>query len=355
MITQIRNWLDRRFSNPELLILLFSLLVLVLFFHFLGSLLAPVLASVIIAYLLDSSVNRLTAWKVPHILAVSLVVLLFIGIFLLIFLVVFPIVWKQLMNLISELPSMLRKSEQFLLHLPERYPDFITSTQIQTVVASFQSNLSDIGKFLVKYSLSTVFSLITIVVYCILVPLMVFFFLKDRNVIIQWFSRYMPRKRRLIREVWSEVNAQIGNYIRAKVLEIIIVGVVSVIAFSILGLHYGILLAVLVGLSVLIPYAGVILVTIPVVLIAYMQWGGDTHFWVTTIVYLVIVALDGNVLAPILFSETMQIHPVAVIVAVIIFGSIWGFWGIFFAIPLATVLKALLNVWSHSSKETVSR
>lgn len=350
MFNQFRNWLNRRFSNPELVVLLFSIFLLMLFLHFLGALLAPVFAAIIIAYLLDGMVKRLVSWKMPHILAASLVCLLFIGIFLLALFVIFPLVWQQLINLFSELPGMFKRGEQFLMHLPQRYPDFVSTTQIQNFMSSFQSDLSRFGKVMIKYSLTTIFSLITLIVYCVLVPLMVFFILKDRDAILQWFSTYMPRKRRLIQKVWGEVNDQIGNYIRAKVFEIIIVAVVTGIAFSILGLNYSLLLAVIVGLSVLIPFAGVIVVTIPVVIIAFLQWGGDAQFWYTVITYLIIVTLDGNLLAPILFSETMQIHPVAVIIAVIIFGGLWGFWGIFFAIPLATLVKAILNVWQDAGE-----
>lgn len=351
MITQIKNWLNKRFANPELVILLFSILAFVLVLHFFAGLLAPVLASVVIAYLLDGLVLKLERWRFPKMLAVSLVCLLFVGVFLLAFLVLLPLVWQQTISLVSELPSMFKSVEVYLLKLPERYPDMLSTTTLHNFINSFQADFSNLGREIVKYSLSTVFSLITIVVYCILVPLMVFFFLKDRDRIISWFAIYMPRRRRLIREVWYEVNEQIGNYIRAKVLEVIIIGVVSMISFWSMGLRYAILLAVLTGLSVLVPYAGVIIVSIPVLIIAFLQWGLVAHFLYFLLIYSIIMVLDGNVLAPLLFSETMRIHPLAVIVAVIIFGGIWGFWGVFFAIPLATVVMAILNVWRETGKE----
>ena len=161
----------------------------------------------------------------------------------------------------------------------------------------------------------------------------------------------MPEKRGLLDSVWDEVDLQLGNYIRAKVLEILIVTVVTLIAFVWLGLEYAVLLSVLVGLSVLVPYVGVIVSSIPVVIIAYLQWGWSTDFAYLVVVYGIIVTIDGNVLGPLLFSEAMKIHPVAVIIAILIFGALWGFWGIFFAIPLAVVVKAVLNVWLTHNKE----
>ena len=136
-----------------------------------------------------------------------------------------------------------------------------------------------------------------------------------------------------------------ANYVRGKAIEIVIVGMVSFIAFLILGLQYAALLAMLIGLSVLIPYIGATVVTIPVLLVGYFQWGYSSEFLWLVVVYGIIQLLDGNVLVPLLFSEVVNLHPVAIIIAVLFFGGIWGFWGLFFAIPLATLVKAVYNAW----------
>ena len=99
------------------------------------------------------------------------------------------------------------------------------------------------------------------------------------------------------------------------------------------------------GLSVLIPYVGAAVVTIPVALVAFFQWGWNGEFFYLILVYGIIQALDGNVLVPLLFSEAVNLHPVAIILAVLVFGGFWGLWGVFFAIPLATLIKALLQSW----------
>ena len=110
------------------------------------------------------------------------------------------------------------------------------------------------------------------------------------------------------------------------------------------------LLGLLVGLSVIIPYIGATLVTLPVALVGFFQWGLTADFYYMLAVYLVIQALDGNVLVPLLFSEAVNLHPVAIILAVLFFGGIWGMWGVFFAIPLATLIKAVINAWPNSSE-----
>jgi putative permease len=99
----------------------------------------------------------------------------------------------------------------------------------------------------------------------------------------------------------------------------------------------------------LIPYVGFIVTTIPVVLVGYFQWGGDGgvtgQFAMMLYTYLMVQFIDGNILVPILFSEVVNLHPIAIIIAILFFGSIWGFWGVFFAIPLATLVNAIINAW----------
>jgi putative permease len=120
---------------------------------------------------------------------------------------------------------------------------------------------------------------------------------------------------------------------------------VSWIAFRLLGLQYAVLLAAVTGVSVLIPYVGATVVALPVALVAYFQFGLAAQFYWVMLAYGVIQFLDGNVLVPLLFSEAVNLHPVAIIVAILFFGGLWGFWGIFFAIPLATVIQAILRAW----------
>jgi putative permease len=139
---------------------------------------------------------------------------------------------------------------------------------------------------------------------------------------------------------------QLGNYVRGKFSEIFILWAVSYATYAAMGLNYAMLLAVCMGLSVIIPYVGATLVTFPVLGVAYFQWGlsGDEFMYIV-IAYSIIQALDGVVLVPVLFSEAVNLHAIAIIVAILFFGGLWGLWGVFLAIPLATVVKAVLTAW----------
>ena len=229
--------------------------------------------------------------------------------------------------------------------LPERYPDLLSHAQALEIISQIRVQLTDYGQSLVTSSITSAASIITIMIYMILLPILVFFFIMDKDKILSWATGFLPREHDLAAKIWGDVDVQIANYIRDKFWEILIVWIVTLIAFAFLGLQYALLLSFLVGISVLIPYVGAAVVTIPVVIIAWFQWGWSGEFATLVITYLVIQTLDGNLLVPLLFSEVVNIHPVAIIVAVLVFGGIWGLWGIFFAIPLATLVQSVIIAW----------
>ena len=344
MIEVLRGWYTRHFSDPQAVILAILLLVGFAVFYFLGGVLTPVIAAIVIAYVLEGLVKQLQALKVPHYVAVISVVILFTFFVLIIFLGLVPLFSKQLTQFFVELPNMLAHGQVQLMTLPEQYP-FISETQIQEIVLGVQSELASFGQKVVSVSLASAIDLFTLMVYMVVVPLLVFFFLKDKEKIIAWLMRFLPSKQGLASLVWYEVDRKIGNYIRGKLLEVAIVGFATYIPLKFMGLNYAALLSFLVGLSVIIPYVGAVAVTIPVALIAYFQWGLSSEFFYLLLVYGVIQFLDGNVLVPLLFSEVVNMHPAAIIISVLVFGGLGGVWGVFFAIPLATLIHTVINAW----------
>jgi putative permease len=256
-----------------------------------------------------------------------------------------PLAWRQLVSLAGEMPKMLDRGRELLGVLPERYPDIFGDGQLGEVISVVQSDLAGLGQSLVTMTLATIPSLFTLMLYMVLIPILVFFLLKDREQLMAWVGSFLPRERPLLREIWIEMDMQFANYARGKVVEIIVVGVVSYSAFAWMGLNYAALLGLFVGLSVIVPYIGAVIVTLPVVMVAFFQWGFTNEFYYLVAVYFIIQGLDGNVLVPLLFSEAVNLHPIAIILAVLFFGGIWGMWGVFFAIPLATLIKAIINSW----------
>ncbi|MDU8924619.1 AI-2E family transporter [Pasteurellaceae bacterium LIM206] len=353
MFEMLKNWYRRRFSDPQAMGLAAILLFGFIAIYFFSDLIAPLLIALVLAYLLQMPIGFITEkLKFPHILSITLVLGSFIALALVMVFGLVPSLINQTVNLFSDMPNMMNLLHQWLMSLPEHYPELVDSQMIDSIFTTIREKTLAFGESAVKFSLASLMNLVTIGIYAFLVPLMVFFMIKDRDELVASFSRFLPRNRNLANKVWGEMQQQIENYIRGKLLEILIVGVITYIIFLIFGLRYPLLLSVAVGISVLVPYIGAVLVTIPVVLVAVFQFGVTPTFWYLFITYVISQLLDGNLLVPFLFSEAVNLHPLTIIVAVLIFGGLWGFWGVFFAIPLATLVKAVVNAWPSNDELT---
>jgi putative permease len=384
MIARLSQWYQRYFSDPQVVVLALSLLLGLLVVVLFARMLTPVVASLIIAYLLEGGVQRLERFGMPRLVAVVSVFAAFMAGLLFLMFGLVPMLTRQLAAIVRELPGYVARAQEWLARLPERYPqlvaparggDSVPTGTIQedaggAVVVSEEAGqqlglisneqlsllIDNLGSELVNYganlvSLAGVMGVVHLLIFLVLVPVLVFFFLKDKSLLLGWMSRYLPRNRALAASVWREVDVQIGNYVRGKALEILIVWIVTYVVFTLLGMPFTMLLSMLVGLSVIIPFIGAAIVAIPVALVALVAFGLSASFWYVLIAYAIIQALDGNVLVPILFSEVVSLHPVAIILAVLVFGGIWGFWGVFFAIPLATLVNAVLRAWPRAPEE----
>lgn len=342
----ISDWFQRFFNDPQAVILTVVLVLGASVILIMGQDLAPVLASIVIAYLLEGIVQILQRYlRLPRLLATSVVFVLFVAFVLILLFGLLPLVSQQLTQLVQQLPVMIVTGQQLLLSLPEMYPELVTEAQVLSTINTLRAEVLNIGQNALAWSLAAGMGIITITIYLVLVPLLVFFFLKDKEMILSWLHGFMPHDHSLAQQVWREVDRQMGNYVRGKFLEILIVWAASFIAFSLMGLQFAMLLAMMVGLSVIVPFIGAVVVTLPVALVAFFQWGWSSEFLWLMGAYLIIQGLDGNVLVPVLFSEVVDLHPIAIITAVLVFGGLWGFWGIFFAIPLATVVQAIIKAW----------
>ncbi len=345
----INRWMNRHFSDEEAIYLVVLLVAGLLVLLFLGDVLAPVLAGLVLAFLLQGLVNQLARWGLPTAVGVYVAFLLFLGGGIALVLFLAPLVWQQLKSLALSLPDTFERLGEVTRGLADTFPEFVTEGQLTVWIDGAAGQLGNLSAAALQGLVTNVPSLVVVLIYLVLVPISVFFFLKDGRRLLAWFRSLLPAEKSLIDRVGDEMNVQLANYVRGKFIEILIVGSVTWVTFSLLGLNYSLLLSVLVGVSVLIPFVGAAVVTIPVVLVAIIQFGWSWEMaWVVG-AYLVIQALDGNVLVPLLFSEAVDLHPIAIIVAVLVFGGLWGVWGVFFAIPLATLVKAIYHAWPEES------
>ncbi len=346
----LQDWFKRHFTDPEIVILIILLVLCTVVMVTMGQTLAPILASVFIAYLLDGMVAPLERLHVPRFPAVLFIFLLFMAFSIFLLFGLLPMLSVQLGQFVRDLPNMFLRGKELIMLLPSKYPGVISQEHISALIDILQSELGNLGQKILTLSMASVRGIVTFLVYLVLMPLMVFFFLKDKQKLFDWMANFLPETQSMSGKVWQEVNRQFGNYVRGKFWEVLIIWAASYITFLLLGLKVAMLIGLLVGLSVLVPYIGATVVTFPVALVGIFQWGVSSEFMYLMIAYGVIQLIDGNLLAPLLLSEVVDLHPIAIVTAVLVFGGLWGFWGIFFAIPLATLVQAVLRAWAFRSQ-----
>ncbi len=352
MIEVFKAWYEKHFSDPQVIILAFLIVFGTVIILTWGHVLAPILAGLVIAYVLEGLVKIITRCGVPRILSVIISFSIFLAVVFIMLLGLIPLVSKQLSQLVREIPQMLNNLQALLLTIPEKYPVF-PQWQVEEVMAGINEEIVSLGQKMVSLSLASAADVFTLIVFLVVVPLLVFFLLKDKDQILSWMRRFLPEDYGLSFEVWKDVDSKMGEYIRGKLVEILIVAFATYVPLAYMGLNYAATLSLFVGVSVIVPYVGAVAVTIPVVLIAWFQWGASSEFVYLIVAYLVVQFLDSNILVPILFSNVVDMHPAAIIIAVLVFGGLWGIWGVFFAIPLATLVQAVINAWpSLQPKET---
>jgi len=348
VLEEINNLFRKIFSNEETLVFGMLLTVAFLILFFLGNFLTPFLISIIFAYLLVGMQKRLEDYGFNSTIALILTYSFFLllGIALMVWLG--PLVYQQLQSLILEIPKWVNAFMIFAQNVPEKYPDLVSSDQITAFLQSLSGQITAISQDFLKASIAGIQNTVTIAINLILLPILVFFFLFDREPIISGFLNILPRERAMLKKVWIEMDGQLSNYARGKAIEIVIVGSTAAILFMYFGLDYIALLSVFVGFSVLIPFLGAFIVTLPVAAVGLLQFGLSFDFWFLMGAYIVLQILDGYLLVPILFSDAVKLHPVIIMLAVFVFGGMFGFWGVFFAIPIATLIKAIWNSWPEN-------
>lgn len=322
----------------EILSLIFFFLTLIIIIK--SAFFLPIIISIIITYILNNIQKIVKSIGISKSISFIITYLIFITMFLLMLIIIFPLIFKQLANLFYDLPLIIQK----IKILTYKYPSIFSAEQINFLFSNITAYVQSIGKTIINASIISISIITKWILYIFIIPILVFFLLKDNEKILLWFNKIMPEKISFWKKIWTEISKQIENYIRGKLIEIIIIALTNYILFKIYNISYADLLAILVGLSVVIPYIGALIVSVPVILISIVQFGISNDLIYLITIYTLIQLLDGNILVPLLFSEAVNLHPISIIISIIVFGSTLNIYGVFFAIPLAIVIKAIINI-----------
>jgi len=352
-------WVSDRLADTQLMMLLASLLGIFTLLIFFSRILAPLLVAIALAYVLDTIVRFFVDRHMPHSTAVLLVFSTAMLLVMFTLLTIVPILTDQIIGLMNHLPDYIESIRTSMESFQSRYGvSWLNPENVQQLMESNSGEFQTWLTSMLKKSFALIPSIIALLVYMVLVPVLVFFLLKDKKAILLWSNELLPKERSLLKRVWLELDTQIGNYIQGRFWESVFIGLLMWMVFAMMGHDYALLLGVLTGISVWIPFVGAAVVTFPVIFLSFFQWGASDMTLYAILAYGIVQAFDANIVIPWLFSEIVDLHPIAIIMAVLVFGNFWGFIGVFIAIPMAVLVQSVLSIFlerqhqQHLSSDT---
>ena len=232
MLNYLKEWYDSNFTDPNqvslTLILFFSVLITYILIHTIS----PILVAIILAYMLEGLVqNLMKTTNLMRNFSVIIVFLVFLIVSILTMFMLIPLLLDQLTLFVKSLPEIFDKSKNLILGMYDKN-EYIPKDYIDNIFLGLQGETSKLGNSIFAFSIASAGGLFAIIVYTILVPIMIFFMLFDKDAINSWIAKFFPKKLELTQKVYSELNLKIGNYIRCKFIEIIIVWIASFLFYS---------------------------------------------------------------------------------------------------------------------------
>ncbi|WP_341749423.1 AI-2E family transporter [Candidatus Tisiphia endosymbiont of Sialis lutaria] len=311
-----------------------------------SNILMPFFIAGIISYILQPIIDNLSLrYKLSRTIVVSVISFLFFSIFAIVMVVLLPIIYQQTTLLISKIPA---------------YKDYLQTELIPVITAKFYSIDTDIADN-IKNSISNfvngIFLLITglanniwhvtmvtinLFVLILLIPLILFYFLRDWLTMSENINLLLPLKgKKKILKILSAINTSLSAYIRGQLNVCLLLSIYYGVSLSILGVDLGLLLGVLSGFSIIIPFVGILISFSLTMIVSYFAFGMVSTLFYIIIIYLVGTIVEGYILSPKIIGDKIGLHPLWIIFAVLALGNIFGFLGILFAIPIASIIKVL--------------
>ena len=365
--TLFKKWfLDNRFSIVLLNILLFFLIIWIFnkisfvlnpAWVFFSAILPPLLLAVIQYYVMNPVVDWFEKkFKVPRVVTI-LVLFLFVLIALIwIINILVPIAQNQINSLIKNWPNIWNdavNATQEALRDPRLHE---VKGSLQNMIDNTQKTLFKSGQSTINATIgniSSAVSIITMIVMTLLTaPFILFFMLKDGHQLRPYITKFAPEHwQSSFSQLLYDINYALASYIRGQITVAFWVGVMFVVGYMIIGLPYGLALAILAGFMNLIPYFGTPLALIPVFVIAIMTSG--SMIIKVLVVFLIEQAIETRILSPLVMGNKMEMHPVTTILLLIGASSVWGLWGVFFDIPIYAILKIIVSrVYNYYRRES---
>lgn len=333
------------YINPYMWVVIFAVFFFTL--YVLRSVLMPFVAGILLAYLLDPMVEKLQKWKFSRLWATLLVCLLAVLIILPAICFCVEMIENQIAMLIRVTPRYLglimEKIRPVLASLAERFPEMPDNQLEMMVKANVGNGLKFVGKVLTKL-VSNGFALINLLSLILITPVVTFYMLRDWNIFVAKFEELLPKKsKKGIMQILQEINKIIAGFIRGQISVCLVLGLFYSIGLELVGLDLGLLVGFVAGIISFIPYVGSITGFVLGVVLAFAQYGDVSHVLYVVAVFLCGQFLEGNFLTPKLVGESVGLHPVWVMFALLAGGVLLGFLGLMLAVPVAAIVGVLVR------------
>jgi predicted PurR-regulated permease PerM len=329
-------------SRPQLWAWLAIAIAVAFLIWLLAPILAPFLFAAILAYILDPIVERLTNRVFPRTLAVLLVMFIVFTLFVALLLIVLPLLYKETRLLMEKLPAFLDWTNLHAAPWLKQKFDVDMQFDVQTVKQMARDAFAG-NEDLVKRLLGSLgvggLALIGFIVNLVLVPVVLFFLLRDWNKLLASVESLIPlRARPTVLQMAREVDAVLAEYLRGEVLVILIMSTYYVVALSLARLEFALPIGIITGLAVIVPFVGITIGVFLATAAALLQFDNLTGLLWVWLAIGIGQALEGMAVTPLIVGNRIGLHPVAVIFALLAFGQVFGFFGVLLALPASAVV-----------------
>lgn len=318
----------------------------------LGDVLLPFILGAALAYCLDPIADRLEGMGLSRIWATITITGLAILVFLLVALLILPILFRQLEDLIRVAPQLFQSIQAFLT---ERFPQLLEEgSTLRQTLSDIAATLRERSGDLANQILSRALSLLNVVFLVVIVPVITFYLLWDWDHLIEKVDGLLPRDHApVIRKLAKQVDGTLASFIRGQGTVCLILGTFYAAALMLVGLDFGLVVGAVAGLITFIPYIGAVVGGVLAVGLALFQFWGEWG-WIAAVAVIFVVGqfFEGNILTPNLVGQSVGLHPVWLILALTVFGALFGFVGMLVAVPVAASIGVLARFGTEQYKQS---
>jgi predicted PurR-regulated permease PerM len=319
--------------------------------------LAPFVVGIAVAYLLNPIVAKLEAKHIPRWLSALVILFIFFSIVILALLLAVPILVREMIEFIQLLPSAFAYvqeviSEQFpTVNIPQTWDD-VKALDPSALTDRFGSAMA-IGQDIIGNIFKSGMAIIGVISFMALMPIVAFYLMIDWSRFTGKIFSLLPQKNAgKIKNILSDIDCSLAGFIRGQLMVCTLLGLFYAIALSLMGLQYGFFIGIAAGVLSIIPYVGSLFGLVASVGMAFYQFGGWQFPLIAFVIFIVGQLVEGNYLTPKLVGDSVGLHPIWVIFALMAGGMLLGLLGMIIAIPVAAVLSVLLRYAVAEYKET---